>query len=110
MGRPTLHPPEHCRAPSVVQDEPKTKETTITTRGLTAKSRRTPEAGLTLDARPTPAAGLTLDAPTPDPASDLTTPEVEPDAADLVAELVPDADEPDLDADEPGVSADPVRN
>jgi RNA polymerase primary sigma factor len=103
MGRPTLHPPEHCRASSVVQDEPKTKETTITTRGLTAHSSRTPDASLTPDS--------TIDLTTADPKIDITTPEVEPEVAELAApDAVLEADEPDLDADEPGVSADPVRN
>jgi RNA polymerase primary sigma factor len=89
--KPKRNRTEHCRASCVVEDELKTtKETAITTRGLTAESSLTP------DASPTPA---------------LKNLDIEPEQAELlVPGAVLEADEPDLDADEPGVSADPVRN
>jgi RNA polymerase primary sigma factor len=82
------------------------KETAITTRDR----QRTATKPVANDPQVAPdEADVVLDAGTPSDinTSDINTSDMNPSDTDIT---VTEPDEPDLDADEPGVSADPVRN
>jgi RNA polymerase primary sigma factor len=84
-----------------------TKEPIITTRDrkrTATELASSDDAAVRSTITANPAAG------DPVPGKSVLPDDVEPDAADLAVETTALDDEPDLDSEEPGVSADPVRN
>jgi RNA polymerase primary sigma factor len=104
-GRHALYQYESSRTKETAISTARDRQWTATQPGIDRQVERV-EAEPVVDAGIDLARAVELD-PQADPEA---SPEAAPSTGAVAPDAVPNEDEPDLDADEPGVSADPVRN